>query len=353
MWETVAAKLVASCSVEYIPFGPNIWLKPHVIVDGGHGASTVLDLSHWPGNKTPAKLRADTSTEIVINALRDPDAAETMSNCGVVTLDHFDIDGLLSLWSVLNRNEALANSTALIDIATTGDFDRYTTSSALAQWFELDQMERVASKQVRASANSPEEFGSELVYLMLPKVAEVLKSEAKLKRKWRTEVDNVVTDLKELAEIKTSVDPKIGLTMFEHQRAYHRVAVNSACRTGAIIESKSGVHSFRYRYETFVEMKSQQFLPRGDISGALQTLNEIEESGYWHYSGYDTAHPILWLYAGDIPEMKSSISFEHFVGIICKSLHESSESTLTPWRESSTAVLPPSVHAARKIETQQ
>lgn len=81
-----------------------------------------LDLSHWKGNKTPEHLYADTSTEIALNYIRggcEPQAGPLIVN------NHFDSDGALAVWALLNTTEALAHADLLVAAASAGDFNEW------------------------------------------------------------------------------------------------------------------------------------------------------------------------------------------------------------------------------------
>jgi Family of unknown function (DUF6687) len=87
-----------------------------------------LDLTHWQGNHTPARYKADTSTEIALNFVVSPEARDKWVNAVAVN-NHFDTDGVLSVWTLLDPAGALARRDLLIAAAEAGDFD---------EWPELD-----------------------------------------------------------------------------------------------------------------------------------------------------------------------------------------------------------------------
>jgi hypothetical protein len=78
-----------------------------------------LDLSHWRGNRTPRERKADTSTEMALGAARDGLAHELVVN------NHFDADGVLSVWALLEPERALEHAGLLIAAAEAGDFDEW------------------------------------------------------------------------------------------------------------------------------------------------------------------------------------------------------------------------------------
>jgi hypothetical protein len=79
---------------------------PKLSVDGT--VDNALHFSHWQGNHTPAELKADTSTEIALNLVAAPNRNELTQGIDLVTNNHFDTDGVLSVWTVLNGERALA-----------------------------------------------------------------------------------------------------------------------------------------------------------------------------------------------------------------------------------------------------
>ena len=102
------------------------------IYDGGFPAiscdglvpGAVLDLTHWQGNHTPPQYKADTSTEIALNFAGSPEASEKWANAVVVN-NHFDTDGLLSAWVLLDPEQAMAHRALLVAAAEAGDFDEW------------------------------------------------------------------------------------------------------------------------------------------------------------------------------------------------------------------------------------
>lgn len=105
---------------------------PHLSVDGmtPHGPN----LSHWPGNRTPDKWKADLSTGIALRFARAPAAEqdEFLGDAEVVLNDHHDTDGYASLLVVLRPEIAVAREELLLAAAATGDFACWQTWRAFA-----------------------------------------------------------------------------------------------------------------------------------------------------------------------------------------------------------------------------
>ena len=84
-----------------------------------------LDLTHWRGNKTPRPFKADTSTEIALNFVAAPESESDAWSGAVVVNNHFDTDGVLSCWVVLEPEFTREHRDLLIAAAEAGDFDEW------------------------------------------------------------------------------------------------------------------------------------------------------------------------------------------------------------------------------------
>jgi hypothetical protein len=98
-------------------------------VDGTVGNS--VHFSHWEGNETPAEVKADTSTEIALNVIASPNRDALTQGLELVTNNHFDTDGVLSVWTMLNGARALELRDKLIPAAEAGDFSEFTNKDAI------------------------------------------------------------------------------------------------------------------------------------------------------------------------------------------------------------------------------
>src|SRR5687767_14392241 len=102
---------------------------PLLSVDGT--VDGALHLSHWEGNTTPEELRADTSTEIALNFAGWARRDEWARGVEVVTNNHFDADGVLSVWAVLNGGRALDLRGEMVAAAEAGDFSEFPGERAV------------------------------------------------------------------------------------------------------------------------------------------------------------------------------------------------------------------------------
>jgi hypothetical protein len=93
-----------------------------IFCDGTGGsmyrADTDLELSHWRPNRTPAEFRAGSSTEICYRFLDHPRPGLWMAAVN----NHVDVDGILSVYVLIESEHALAHRQTIIEAAEMGDF---------------------------------------------------------------------------------------------------------------------------------------------------------------------------------------------------------------------------------------
>lgn len=93
-----------------------------ISIDGlARGAA--LHLSHWRDNETPEQWKADTSTEIALNFVQSEEAERWKAR--PIVNQHFDTDGVLSAWALMNPDAAVKAKSLLIAAAEAGDFGEW------------------------------------------------------------------------------------------------------------------------------------------------------------------------------------------------------------------------------------
>ena len=110
-------------------YHPGLDDLPKLSVDGTVANS--VHFSHWEGNQTPTQLKADTSTEIVLNLVASPNRHELTKGIELVTNNHFDTDGVLSVWTALAGERALNLREKLIPAAEAGDFCEFSSEAGV------------------------------------------------------------------------------------------------------------------------------------------------------------------------------------------------------------------------------
>lgn len=104
-----------------------------VSVDGAFGAPG-LELSHWPGHRTPEALRHELSTGCALRfaALPERERRALAGGAELAINNHYDTDGALALYALLHPRAALAAQRALLETAAAGDFFEFPSEAAFA-----------------------------------------------------------------------------------------------------------------------------------------------------------------------------------------------------------------------------
>ncbi|MEO8225164.1 MAG: DUF6687 family protein, partial [Gammaproteobacteria bacterium] len=110
---------------------------PHIVVDGAPLPSTLLTLSHWPNSQSPPGLRRDTSTATVFAYL---DSADQHQSAPWVTSNHFDEDGLFSMYGIIEPEAARKERALLIAASFAGDFGVVTDREGARLCFAVETL---------------------------------------------------------------------------------------------------------------------------------------------------------------------------------------------------------------------
>jgi hypothetical protein len=122
--------------------------------DGGIDASfrdgIDIELSHWIPNRTPAALKADTSTGIALRFVASGAAADIE----LVVNNHVDTDGMLSVFVLCHPQQALAHRHTLEQAAAMGDFHAWGDADAQ----HLFQLMALTRQRLEAAQADPQDI---------------------------------------------------------------------------------------------------------------------------------------------------------------------------------------------------
>lgn len=278
---------------------------PNVIVDGAKNDNTVLTLSHWPKSGTPAELKGDTSTAIVFNYLDRP---QFRVEADVVSNNHFDEDGLVGIYALLEPAMAERHRDLLVDVAQAGDFGIFAKRQAARIAFTLSAYaDADTSPLPRSLFELPySELASDLYVRLLDVLPRLLTSLDDYRALWESEDANLAAseELIENGLITIDERPDLDLAIVRlpedltrhrvHRFTQQRLAEchpfalhNRTARTRLLLLQGSRVE-LQYRYESWVQMASRRPAPRVDLSELANELN-LEEAteGRWIFDGVD------------------------------------------------------------------
>jgi hypothetical protein len=220
-------------SFHFVPFGSQA--DGDAVCCDGLVPGAGLHLSHWEGNETPPHLKADTSTEIALRCAREGSVSRPVVN------NHFDADGALSVWALLDPDTALAHQDLIVAAAEAGDFDEWP-SNERGLWLE-------AAITKLAQTASDDAAAYRLVLAELPSLVANLEARREL---WEEQWQRLQSDEVRAAELAVA---RIGdIAVFHHRRiaelagpVLSKRAPQGVKRWLLAFEDDGG--RFRYRYE--------------------------------------------------------------------------------------------------------
>lgn len=298
--------------MQFVPY-ERASLVPNIIVDGAATQNTVLALSHWPKSGTPAGLKRDTSAEIVFAYLDSP---QFQVKADAVSNNHFDEDGLVGIFTLLEPATAERHRDLLIDAAQAGDFGFFTrrdaarialTLSAFAdaetsplpkRIFDLPYLDMATELYVELLKVLPQLLTSLNDYRALweSEDAELTASEAFLENGQITIEERPELDLAIVRIPERLVAQRVHRFTQPRQAACHPFALHNRTLCSRLLLLQGNRAEFQYRYEGWVQMVSRKPAPRVDLSRLANELNEEERTpGRWAFDGVDRITPKLRL----------------------------------------------------------
>jgi Family of unknown function (DUF6687) len=201
-----------------------------------------LELTHWKGNHTPVEYKADTSTEIALKFVASH--ASLMWAGAVVVNNHFDTDGALSAWVLLDPEHGACCRDLMIAAAEAGDFDEWPGQDA-GLWLDA---------AIRAlAANAADDAESYAIVLpQLPELAHHVNDRRDL---WGAEWDKLQMGVQALEKGQLRADRIHHLGLMRHAPGEPEVPGPLLARLflpGArryVLAFDQGDGSFTYRYE--------------------------------------------------------------------------------------------------------
>jgi hypothetical protein len=289
---------------QFVPFS-TLRRQPTIVVDStANGAALVL--AHWRGAPTPAALRDDTSAGSVLRALQLPQAAGLEAKA--VTANHFDVDGFVGVWSLLNAELARRHEPLLRLTAVLGDFREWDWHDPLADhalklvcWLNAKEKELFYPPFGAPVLRRREDEASvEKFEWFLPRFASVLLNPESGRAAWEpeyTRVQQAVTSMQS-AHTQLTRYPEIGLVVVRTPEPLPYYALFGPTRGSDIVLSmyQGQRYELEYKYTTWVDLESRPTLPRLPLDQLAEQLNGQEKSPRrWTFDGITDTGPLLRL----------------------------------------------------------
>ncbi len=269
---------------------------PNIVVDGSPNESTMLTLTHWPGIGQPAGLGADLSAQMAFKYISSGDPVDVEG----VTNNHFDQDGLVSMFALIEPDLAERHRELLIDVAAAGDFATYQhrqaaqTSMAIATYADLDRSPfaaDLAGPYADQCAMLYERLLNQLLDMVLhpERFAELWIDEDRQLTDSEAALANGAITIEEHPEIDLAV---VDIAESEPQRAGHRfaaneyvgahpMAINNATDCFRILQVHGRSYTYTDRYESWVQYRSRRPLGRVDLRPVADALTAADAETAW------------------------------------------------------------------------
>ncbi len=279
---------------------------PKLSVDGTVGNS--IHFSHWEGNQTPAELRADTSTEIALNLVAAPNRLELTQGIELVTNNHFDTDGVLSVWTVLTGERALELRDKLIPAAEAGDFNEFRNENAVRASIVIQGADQASATNDNVSPLARQLGGdgdlddARCYELVLPQVESVLTRTGDYEHLWREGWEGVAAAMESFASgdsavaehangvlslvtLAPSIFSTTGFNPTRHAAPYMAIASHARGQIFLIATPIKNGWFYRvdYPYYSWAETVVRPRIQRRDLTSLLSSLNQLETApeGSW------------------------------------------------------------------------
>jgi hypothetical protein len=304
-------------------------------VDGT--VSNSVHFSHWEGNHTPASVKADTSTEIALNLVASPERERLTEGLKVVTNNHFDTDGILSVWTVMTGERALELREKLIAAAEAGDFSEYSSQDGVRASIVIQGSDASVPGEDAGSPLARHLSGGAAVdearsyELILPEVERVITRTDDYEFLWRDVWQRIETALASFARGESHVeeDANTGLSLVtlapglygsrgfsptRHNAPFTAISANARGTLFLIALPMMNGWSYRidYPYYSWAETIVRPRVERRDFNALIARLNELEQ----HKA---TAGVVQGRWALDRSEMTSAVKFLDEAGTLCAS----------------------------------
>lgn len=278
--------------------------EPKLSVDGT--VDNAIHFSHWNGNETPASVKADTSTEIALNVVAATDRDQLTGGIDLVTNNHFDTDGVLSVWAMLNGERALQFREKLIAAAEAGDFCELSTTEGVRASIVIQGSDSPTDKSGSPLARqlAGEEITDEerAYHLVLPHVERVITDTNAFEELWRESWMRIEAALDSFAKGESRVEEDtlsklsvvmlapevfgaIGFDPYHHSAPFTAISHHARGELFLIATPLGGGWAYRidYPYYSWAETVVRPPVARRDFSTLVKQLNEVDQgtTGRW------------------------------------------------------------------------
>jgi hypothetical protein len=280
--------------------------------------ATTLTLSHWPGSPpVPTSLEADLSAQMAFRYLDHPEPLHGAASA--VTNNHFDQDGLVSIYALADPETASSRQVLLEDLAAAGDFATYRHRDAA----RASMVVSAFTDESRSPFSPLPEDYTDLTALLyreaLGLLPELLDHPERFRSLWEDEdrdldaseaaIASGAVTIDEHHDVDLAVVTVAGPARWSGHRfggrrydGLHPMAIHRATACSALLLIAEGTCRFTYRYEGWVQYRSRSIPRRVDLAPLAAALTAAD-SVRWQYDPVDALTPELAPASGEVSNL--------------------------------------------------
>jgi hypothetical protein len=305
--------------------------RPNIVLDGSPTDGTVLCVTHWPGYPPPEELAEDLSAQMAYRLL---DHAELTAGAELVSNNHFDQDGLVSIHALVHPEQARARHELLEDVAFAGDFATYRDRRAARISMTLS-----AFATGRGDIALPDDYPGQCGVLYsesVDRLAELCDGVERYRDLWADEDATLDATEEAIAggEVTLSERPDVELAIVDAEpgapdagghrfggnwhEGLHPMAVHNATERLVVATVRGRTYDVEHRYETWVQLRSRRARRRRDLAPlAVRLQDEERGDATWTATPVSALVPRLRSGDGD-----SSIDRDRFLTLLTEHLRD-------------------------------
>ena len=266
--------------------------RPNLILDGSPTAGTALTVTHWPGFPPPEEVAADLSAQMAFRLLERPEVVP--DGVQLVSNNHFDQDGLVSIFAVTAPEAATARRARLEDVASAGDFATFRDRDAARLSMAISAVATGAEPSLPALPEPYPERTAVLYTEALGRLAAWCDRPGLVRHLWADEDDSLTRSdaafdsgaatVEERPEVDLAVvavdegAPDAGGHRFggDWVGGLHPMAVFSRTDRHVVATVRGRHYVVEQRYETWVQLRSRPLRLRRDLAPLAARLQDEE-----------------------------------------------------------------------------
>ncbi len=285
---------------------------PVISVDGAWNAPG-LNLSHWPGHRTPPQFAHELSTgcALAFARLAPDERARWARDCVAIVNNHFDTDGTCALFAVRHPEAALQREKELLEAAAAGDFFEFPSDDALRVDLIVagcadPERSPIAERLRERSSLERHQLATEFLLEQLPAI--LAGESAPYEPLWREELARTHADRAELQHCARDFVAHLDWTTFVARAASEAFAPGRHALFGAaasdrvlmVSPCRGGTH---YRLiigtRSWFDLPGRERVARPDLHELVAQLNQLEgasaqDESAWRAQPPDSPSPEVW-----------------------------------------------------------